>query len=501
MTGRFLLCGLTDQCNCKIRFFYIIGLVLSLSSCGGYRTLEGRAKPVYFTADSTVFMDTSYSLHPIRYAVLAGLNGGGIETIELIEGVTSKVIISKPTLFYTDRNSEFLVFPGEHINVKGEDDRITFFAADGNKQRNRELLFLKKFQELRQQQHVQQQPSISFFRLGVTLNTILKIEKQQKDRILELENTYRFTFDSLIAVYDVRKRFKKLIENYAKNRHDFSLDYFYWYHRDTLLAHGIYFLKLREDIPVINGITKKADFNANIKQRLNDQLPYLFSGNLMWSFDDIGFTSCFDSVENNFTGIARDYLLSRLMYRAYAKGTKVPFDYEERYKSFSKDKTYRKIVRNTRKQYQQNERDNKEVPNQLLAVDAKTQVNLNTLLGRYKGKYVYMDLWASWCGPCFQEMPHLQQLIDKYSTKITFLAVSIDKQTFSWRDAIIKLNIQTWNNFLLLDAAKTSFYKQYKIDSIPRYLLFDTEGKVMYADVQSPSKPALKELLDKLVLE
>lgn len=222
----------------------------------------------------------------------------------------------------------------------------------------------------------------------------------------------------------------------------------------------------------------------------------------MWSFDDDGFKTCFDSVENNFTGFARDYLLSRLMYRAYAKGTKVPSNYEEKYKSYSKDKAYRKIVKNTKKQHLRNDKEVKDAPNELLAADGKSQISLDRLLGRHKGKYVYMDLWASWCGPCIKEMPSLQQKIEKYpNDKIIFLTVSIDKEAFSWRDAIIKRNIQLWNNFLLIDAAKTSFSKQYNINAIPRYLLFDKEGKVMNANAPSPSEPALNNLLDKLVLD
>ncbi len=57
-----------------------------------------------------------------------------------------------------------------------------------------------------------------------------------------------------------------------------------------------------------------------------------------------------------------------------------------------------------------------------------------------------------------------------------------------------------WNNFLLIDAAKTSFSKQYNINAIPRYLLFDREGRVINPEAPSPSDPALANLLDKLAL-
>lgn len=495
MKGRFVSCGLTVKCNCNIKIFIIIGSMLILTSCSSYWTLEGRAKPVYFTADSTVFKDTVYSLHPIRYRALAGLKGAGIETAELKEGEITKVVINRPTIFFAG-SSEFLVYPGEHINVKGVYDNLTFFTANVNNQRNKELLFLKTFQEL------QQYPSISSFRPGVSLETILTMEKQQKDRIRKAEAAYQLTFDSLSKAYDVSKKFKRLTDGYIKNKYDISLNSFYRLHRDTLMVHGLYFEKLRELIPAINGITKRSNFNANIRELLNDRVPDLFPGNHMWSFDEEGFKACFDSVENTFTGFARDYLLSRLMYRAYAKGTKIDPNYMEKYKGYSTEKAYRKIVKNTRKQRLRNDKDNKDAPNELLTADDKSQVSLDTLLAQYKGKYIYMDLWASWCGPCIKEMPYLKQKIEKYSNdKIIFLTVSIDKESFSWRDEIIKRNIQAWNNFLLIDAAKTSFYKQYNISSIPRYLLFDKEGKVLNPTAPSPSEPELSDLLDKLVLD
>lgn len=214
MNERFVTCSLTDKCNCKVKVFILIGLVLTLTSCRSYSTLEGRGKPAYFTADSTVFEDTAYSLHPIWYRALADLKGAGTENAELKEGIITKVIIKKPTMFLAG-NSEFLVYPGEHINVKGTYDSLAFFAANGNKQRNRELLFFKKLHELQLQQ-LQQYPSIPSFRPGVSLETILAIEKQQKDIIPKAEAAYQFTFDSLSKASDLSKKFKKLIDGYKK---------------------------------------------------------------------------------------------------------------------------------------------------------------------------------------------------------------------------------------------------------------------------------------------
>lgn len=481
--------------NCNPRISLIIGISLLLSSCARYHTLEGRGKPVYLTADASVFKDTLNLLHPVHYRILADL-GSAIETTELVEGETAKVIISRPTFFYSGVN-EFLVYPGEHITVKEEAGHSTFIATNRNDQRNRELQFFKTLQELRKY------PSSPSFVPATTLETVLAYERMQKDLFPKAEAEFRALFDSLITAYNVSKKFKKLASSYAKNALNARLNDIYVRYKDTLMAHGLYFEKLRQQIPAINGIKKKSDFNRNVKELLDEIMRAgLFPGVRMWSFDDAGFKAGFDSIENNFSGFARDYLLSRLMYGAYAKGSEVTSEYKKKYTIYSIDRTHKKIVKNTRRQRGRTNKDNNDAPDMMLAADGKSKLKLDELLSRYKGKFVLMDLWASWCHPCIKEMPYMQQLIEKYSkVKVVFLAVSLDRDAFSWRDAIYKQEILAWNNYLLLDAPKTSFYKKNGINEIPRYIIFDKEGKVMNANAPSPSEPALTVLLDKLTLE
>jgi len=77
---------------------YVI-LFMAFTSCRGYRTAEGRIKPVYFTADAQIFTDTIYPPTPVFYQVLRGLQGNSTETLELREGDTTKGFIQKPTFF------------------------------------------------------------------------------------------------------------------------------------------------------------------------------------------------------------------------------------------------------------------------------------------------------------------------------------------------------------------------------------------------------------------
>lgn len=477
-------------------FIYVI-LFMAFTSCRGYRTAEGRVKPVYFTPDPQLFTDTIYPPRPVAYSILQGLQGNGIQTLELIEGKVSKAFIQKPTFFRQGDNIA-LLYPNERVQISGEgkDGNYSFSIVNGSSRRNRELMFFQTFSKLDKWHGV-----VGNLR-EASVQNILDIEKEQKKAIAKTESASQAVFDSLLIAYNVSKKFKRLTKEYIHNNYDVSLLGVYMASKDTLIAHGLYTNRLRQLVPAINAITEKSKFNDNVQSYLNELIRELFPNNLMWSFDEKGFTGCFDSVENNFTNHARDYLLSRIMYRAYAKGLKVPAAYVEKYRNYSVDKDYQKIVFNTKKERERNETDTKGSKSVLLAADGKSEFRLEKVLAQHKGKLILIDMWASWCGPCLKEMPYLTQLREKYSEdKIIFLPISLDNQISSWRKTMNRMSMPKINTYLLLNASKTSFYKQYKINKIPRYLLFDKLGKIINDNTPAPSETALTTLLDKLVLE
>jgi thiol-disulfide isomerase/thioredoxin len=127
-------------------------------------------------------------------------------------------------------------------------------------------------------------------------------------------------------------------------------------------------------------------------------------------------------------------------------------------------------------------------------------------LSSFKGKYVYIDVWATWCGPCIQQIPYLQTLEKEYHKKnIAFVSISTDESQRSggsweaaekkWRDFVKKRNmsgIQLWSG------QDFSFQQAYQINSIPRFLLIDPEGNIVDANAPRPSDPSLKSLFSSL---
>lgn len=104
-------------------------------------------------------------------------------------------------------------------------------------------------------------------------------------------------------------------------------------------------------------------------------------------------------------------------------------------------------------------------------------VSLSDYVG--KGKYVLLDFWASWCGPCIREMPKLVETYNKYKDKgFEIVGISLDERKQDWVSAINRFNI-TWVNMSDLKGWKSMAGSVYGITSIPFTLLIDKEGNII----------------------
>ncbi len=119
-------------------------------------------------------------------------------------------------------------------------------------------------------------------------------------------------------------------------------------------------------------------------------------------------------------------------------------------------------------------------------------------LENLKGKNVYVDVWATWCGPCKREIPHLKELEEKYheNDNIVFMSVSIDKMED--KDKWLKMVEEKELSGVQLMADKdwkSSICTDYAIRGIPRFLLIDKDGNIMDKNAPRPSSKEIKEVM------
>lgn len=117
-----------------------------------------------------------------------------------------------------------------------------------------------------------------------------------------------------------------------------------------------------------------------------------------------------------------------------------------------------------------------------------------------KGKITYIDVWATWCGPCCKEIPYLEQLVEKYknNNKVQFVSISIDDDRGSWEKFITKDKPQ-WAQYIIENSGESPLCTVYRIEGIPRFLIFDAEGRVVSTNTSRPSDPATITMIDKLL--
>lgn len=123
-----------------------------------------------------------------------------------------------------------------------------------------------------------------------------------------------------------------------------------------------------------------------------------------------------------------------------------------------------------------------------------------TSLTDLKGKFVYVDVWATWCGPCLSEIPAFKDLVNRYKGKnITFVSISIDAESDkeTWRQMIQEKETD-WMQLFAEANWNSSFVKDYGVNAIPRFIFIDQEGKIVASNAPRPSQT---EEIDKLFSE
>jgi thiol-disulfide isomerase/thioredoxin len=119
----------------------------------------------------------------------------------------------------------------------------------------------------------------------------------------------------------------------------------------------------------------------------------------------------------------------------------------------------------------------------------------------FKGKIVYIDVWATWCGPCLKQIPYLKSLEHHFKGQdIAFVSISVDKKEAfeTWKNMVVEKElggVQLFAN----NAFQSEFIEAYGIHSIPSFILIDKQGHILDEKAPNPSYDKTLKILEGLL--
>ena len=122
--------------------------------------------------------------------------------------------------------------------------------------------------------------------------------------------------------------------------------------------------------------------------------------------------------------------------------------------------------------------------------------SLQEYINLFPNKLIYIDIWASWCGPCLTEIPSSLSLQNQYAEKdIIFLFISLDANPKRWKSTINAKSI-TGTHIRANNNIKDELEEKYQLQDIPRYMMFGREGNLITSDAPAPSESHLKTIVN-----
>lgn len=201
----------------------------------------------------------------------------------------------------------------------------------------------------------------------------------------------------------------------------------------------------------------------------------------------------YEAIMSNFKGRTRDYLLTKLIGFGLSKEGFTPTKAEfaaclDRYNIDCQTDSYKAYIGKATSLQNVNVTDGN------LLTTAGQSVPFSTI--STNAPLTYVDFWASWCGPCREEMAASKALRAEYEAKgVRFVYISLDANPGAWERAANQIGLNAQTSYLLPGGNKSTLANRFKIATIPRYLLIGKAGRVVSANAPRPRTPAIRQLI------
>ena len=173
-------------------------------------------------------------------------------------------------------------------------------------------------------------------------------------------------------------------------------------------------------------------------------------------------------------------------------------DIQNYWKKFKQDVEDTSYVSFIKRKYHVDENMSKELTLKDISDDL---VTFNELLKNNQGKIIYIDFWASWCAPCIKAFPASHALQKEYQSQdVVFVYLSMDEDEIKWRKGANKHDLQQ-NSYLINNQYTSKMLEDLEVQGIPRYLLYDQQGKLVHRNAPGPGSDEIRKLIDQYLAD
>lgn len=253
------------------------------------------------------------------------------------------------------------------------------------------------------------------------------------------------------------------------------------------------------------------DYFDNMKLEINllsDNYKLALANKYIFHFTEdplANFNLVYNNILNNFSGETRGFLISS-MIGFYSKKQQLNYQRDlmsaiDNAPKYVTDSAFLDYIEKCKRFYTTIKRSS--FPKNILdktmfkSFKSNKKTNLRQLLSKYRGKFIYLDIWASWCGACRSDIANSKLLKKKFrENDIAWVYISMDENEHLWKTATVKDNIPD-NQYLLCDNSKDNLMKYLNCKTIPRYLIIDKNGKVIELAAPRPYEGNILEYIKK----